>query len=220
MMMNNSQREKLPGVYEKKYKSDQLKSKIADDGMWCLIPAVTGNMNSSYGERRLKENDLLFSFIDEFFFDVPYAFEPNMQDGRFVFLPDDVDHQGIGICVSKELPGFLEIGHFWYPCEFTEKRISIGGAQVYIPMINAKPGPELADTIQKIYMKNNTSQQRYCTFLFEPELVITLKGNFMDRLDQSVKMIRDSLINRSIQTKRNGEGLIIFMQNIMSDSHK
>ena len=88
----DDEREKLPDVYEAKYKSENLKTKIADLGMWSMIPSVTGSLNSAYGVRRLKENNPLFSFIDQYFQDVPFAFEPNMQDGRFVFLPEDVWH--------------------------------------------------------------------------------------------------------------------------------
>lgn len=111
----------LPSRYEKLYKSNYLKNQIADEGMWYLIPSVTGGMDSVQGARRMKENHVLFSFIDTYFPDGPFAFEPNMQDGRFVFLPPVVDHQGIGICALTEVPGFLEVGHFWYPEEFTSR---------------------------------------------------------------------------------------------------
>ena len=98
--MKLKRREPLPGPYEKKYKSEDLKFKIADIGMWSMIPAVKGDMDSPSGLNRLKENDILFSFIDEYFPNDPYAFEPNMQDGRFMFLPDEVRHQGMGVCAS------------------------------------------------------------------------------------------------------------------------
>ena len=211
----NKERELLPGRYEGRYKSENLKAQIADIGMWSMIPAVSGGMNSKNGLERLRKNNLLFSFIDEFFPDFPFAFEPYMRDGRFVFLPEDVGHQGIGICVSNELPGFLEIGHFWYPGEFTEKKTSVGMGQVYVPMFSARPGADLAIMVRQVYTQERQLYQRYCTFPFEPDLIVTLRGNFLDRMGASVKQIRDAIKGRSIQTQRNGEGLINFMQRIM-----
>ncbi len=210
------EREKLPDIYEAKYKSKDLKTKIADLGMWSMIPCVTGGLNSANGVRRLKENDLLFSFIDAYFQDMPFAFEPNMQDGRFMFLPEAVGHQGMGICVSKELPGFLEVGHFWYPCEFTERSISGFVDQVYIPMFSSRPGPELAEMVRNVYLQ--TARQKtedYCTFPFSMNLTVTLRGHFLDRIDQSAKTIKTALKDQDPQVQRNGEGLIIFMQRIM-----
>ena len=212
--MMNKRETLLPAGFENKYHSEELKNKIADFGMWQLIPAVTGDIDSSQGIQRLQENDLLFTFIDQYFPDAPYAFEPNMQDGRFMFLPDYVGHQGIGICASLDLPGFLEIGHFWYPGEFTEKEISIGMAQVYVPIFSTKPGSELADMVQKVYM-NDDIRTLHCTFSFHTDQIITLKGNFLDHLPQSIKKIRDALKDSDNMIRRNGEGLIEFMQNIM-----
>lgn len=39
-------RKKLPGIYESQYKSELLKKNIADDGMWFLIPCISGGMDS------------------------------------------------------------------------------------------------------------------------------------------------------------------------------
>lgn len=72
-----------------------MKEKIADDLMWVAIPSVYDRMKSPKGKQRLQENDLLFTFIDDCFTLDDYVFEPNMRDGRYVFLPDDVHHQGI-----------------------------------------------------------------------------------------------------------------------------
>ena len=210
-------REKLPGIYETRYKDEDLKAKIADIGMWSMIPAVRDKMNSKAGIQRLKENDPLFLFIDKYFADKPYAFEPNMQDGRFVFLPDDVSHQGVGICASRDYPGFFDVANFWYPCEFTEKKIAFGPGQVYVSMFSSRP-EQLVDVIQNVYMdQKNPKHEHYCTFLFDPDIIVTLKGDFLDRLDQSVKEIRDALKNRTPVIQRNGEGLIQFMQRIMSE---
>ena len=209
----NGKRELLPSIYEKKYKSEDLKEKIADLGMWSLIPAVTGKMNSRFGVQRLKENDPLFSFIDEFFSEYPYAFEPNMQDGRFVFLPDNVSHQGMGVCVSKMLPGFIEVGHFWYPPEFTSEDLP-GYDQVYVSMFSARPDKELLDMIKRVYLDNRDQHGKYCTFPFLTDTVVTLEGDFLDNLDESVKTIRRALKNKSPQIQRNGEGLIMFMQRL------
>ena len=207
---------RLPGDFESLYRSKSLKEKIADNGMWGLIPCVTYPMNSPGGIQRLKENHLLFKFIDDYFPNNPFAFEPNMEDGRYVFLPDDVGHQGIGITASLDLPGFLEIGHFWYPCEFTEETISIGPGQAYVPMYSMKPGAPLADKVRAVYMgEKEVEEWNYCTFPFDEDSMVTLSGDFLDRLSLSVKTIRKALKDADPAAQRNGEGLISFMQSIM-----
>jgi hypothetical protein len=215
--MEKNKRDRLPDFYEIRYHSELLKEKIADDGMWSMIPAVRGSMHSSEGIRRLKENDLLFLFIDQFFPDGPFDFEPNMEDGRFVFLPENVCHQGIGICASKDLPGFLEVSHFWYPCEFTEKRISFGPGQVYVPVFSARP-EQLAEMVRRVYMGSEPpGLMHYCTFPFSLDTMVTLEDYFLDSMSWSVRRIRAALKNETPQIRRNGEGLIQFMQKIMKD---
>ena len=86
-MLSMDDRKKLPGIYEKRYKSENLKRAIADDGMWYLIPCVSVGMDSPQGIHRIKENDLLFTFIGQYFPDAPFAFEPYMVDGRFAANP-------------------------------------------------------------------------------------------------------------------------------------
>lgn len=208
--------EKLPGDFEGRYKSEKLKDLIADEGMWGLIPAVTYSMNSPGGIKRLEKNHPLFAFIDEFFGEDEFAFEPNMMDDRFVFLPADVGHQGMGVMVSNDFPGFLEAGHFWYPAEFTQKVIPIGPSQVYVPIFSTKPGKELSDIVRKVYMETtNANSSHYCTFPFSPDHVVTLSGDFMDNLEESVSTIRNALKDAEPSIKRNGEGLIGFMERQM-----
>lgn len=205
-------REKLPGGFETRYRSEPLKEKIAEEGMWQLCPAIPGDLQSDYGIERLWENDLLLSFVDEYFTLDKFAFEPNMQDGRFVFLPYDVRHQGVAVSVSKQLPGFLEVGQFWYPGEFTEKRIKFTPLQqAYAPAFWAKPGQELVDFVRRLYIEESRPQMR-CTFPFTADLVVTLDGYFLDDLDASIKKISDALRYSSSQVRRNGQGLIEFMQ--------
>ena len=212
------ERRQLPSIYEEKYTSESLKAKIVDEGMWYLIPCVDCDINSPIGRKRIKENDLLFSFIDEYLSDLPFAFEPNMLDGRFVCLPDNVGHQGIGLCVSKEIPGFLEICHFWYPVEFTEKKLAGGLDQVYVSMLSMKSSQNLADVIRRIYSEDGLGDDRYCTFTFgNPDRIVTLHGNFLDNLKDSVRTIRNALKGASAPEKRNAEGLIEFMQRIMTE---
>lgn len=146
-------REKLQSPFESKYKSESLKEKIADIMMWGAITAVRGSIQSKEGTHRLEDNDSLFTFIDDYFTLDDYAFEPNMRDGRYVFLPSDVRHQGIGVGASGQLPGFLEIGNFCYPAEFTDNYAANLGGQVYVSMFMMKPGKELADFLRKIYIE-------------------------------------------------------------------
>ena len=45
-----SSSKELPGDFEARYKSRDLKDQIADEGMWQLIPAVTGNLDGKPGD--------------------------------------------------------------------------------------------------------------------------------------------------------------------------
>ncbi len=211
-----NRKEKLPSDFESRYKNDYLKDQIADDGLWAFIPAVDYSMNSPKGIKRLEKHHVLFEFIDNYLGDMPFAFEPNMQDNRYVLLPDDVGHQGMGVTVSSEVPGFLEVGHFWYPSEFTEKTLPIGPDQVYVANFCMKPGPELANMVKDIYTrKNEADDGNFCTFPFSPDHVVTLSGYFMDHTNKSAEIIRNVLKDAEYSIKRNGEGLIEFMQRMM-----
>ena len=200
----------------KSIKSNYLKSQIADEGMWVFIPSVSYPMDSKQGSQRIKENLPLFEFIDKNFPDGPFAFEPNMTDGRFVFLPSNVSHQGIGICVSLDSPGALEVGQFWYPCEYTQKTISFGPSQVYVPMftVMSERLDDLISMVQEVCM-HEEKQGHFCTFPFMPDLIVTLDGNFMDDLDGAIGKIRAALKGSDQRVQRNGEGLIGFMEHIM-----
>lgn len=118
---------------KKKYQNSVLKEKIVDPGMWNFIPGVSP-IPTKDGLKRLKENDPLFSFIDKYMSDIEFDFEPLMEDGRFICLPANPAHQGFGICVSKQAPEtYLEICHFWYPAEFTNKKFTVIVDQLYMP---------------------------------------------------------------------------------------
>ena len=82
-------------------------------------------------------------------------------------------------------------------------------------MFSMKPGKELADMVNKVYMGEDNISGNYCTFPFTTDIIVTLKGNFLDDLDKSIKTIRKSLKNENPQLQRNGEGLVGFMQNVM-----
>lgn len=119
----------------------------------------------------------------------------------------------MGVCVSNDIPGFLEIGHFWYPAEYTDEIISIGWSQVYVPMFSMRPGSELADMIDRIYFDKRNHD--CCTFPFNLDLVVKLEGYFMDDLNKSAKIIRDELRNAGPQEQKNGEFLISIMNDLM-----
>ncbi len=213
-------RERLPEEFEKKYTCEALKEHIADTGMWCMIPGVNYHMDSPKGIERLKKNDVLFTFIDQYFQDMPFAFEPNMRDGRFVFLPADVSHQGIGICASAMFDGFLDVGHFWYPAEFTrDQRLHID--QVFIPQFSARPDPEFAQKIKKLYSERiDRRGSYYCTFPFAPDCIVRLKGNFMDDVGKAGKAIREALKDQGSMIQKHGEQMIHFMHQITEEGAK
>lgn len=95
---------KLPAEFRNRYKRQQLNDDIADEGLWSMIPAVNANSRASI-LKRLKQNEILFDFIDEHMPHLEYAFEPIMQDGRFVCLPRNPQQQGFGLCASLKYPG-------------------------------------------------------------------------------------------------------------------
>ena len=199
------------GSFEDKYKSPILKEKIRDIGMWGMIPSVNYTIDSAAGQRRLKEHDVLFSFIDKYFPGDTYAFEPNMRDGRYVFIPPNVSHQGIGIS-SSSLSGMLEVGHFWYPGDYTSKSTPIGGGQVYVAMFYSRPDEELARMVQKLYIDEERPHEQFCTFPFLHDIVVTLEGNFMDDKKKAISTIREALAGEAPPLKRNGEGLVLFIE--------
>ena len=204
---------KLPSQYEKLYKSTYLKTQIADIGMWSLIPGVNSDINSLEGTRRMKNNEPLFTFIDTYFPDGPFAFEPNMQDGRYVFLPSVVDHQGIGVCASTEMPGYLDVGHFWYPEEYTNRGTAFHIDQVWVCMFKTNLFDELAKIVRELYFDD--SKEKFCTFPFGPQHMVRLEGDFLDKLNPSIRKIRAELKEADPMIQRDGEGLIEFMKRIM-----
>ena len=213
-MESKRNREKLPSNFESKIKNEYLKEQIADVGMWGLIPSVNYSMKSPKGIKRINDNMPLFKFIETYFADDKYAFEPNMLDGRYVFLPANVNHQGIGVCVSEQIPGFLEVCHFWYPCEYTQKKISIGPGQVYVPIYNIEPDEYFAEIIRKIYIDNAITGRKFCTFPFEPGIAVTLKGDFIDDIAGTEKIIKSIVKTDDPITVKTAKALIDFLKRL------
>lgn len=208
----NTGRQKLPSEFEKRYSSEALKARIAADDMWTFIPAVTYSMDSADGIKRLKENQLLFDFIQEYFPDDAYAFEPNMRNGRYVFLPDNSSHQGIGVLASPYNPGYLDVCQFWYPCEYTERKIEKNIDQVCVPAFAIKPDADLAALIRRLYIDEEEPQSHFCTFAFDLDYVVTLKDFFLDDMDATEKVITSALKNADAMPRKNGKGLIEYMK--------
>ena len=75
---------------------------------------------------------------------------------------------------------------------------------------------DVAGTVREVYM-NEDPYKRYCTFPFLPDLMVRLDDNFMDHLDDSIRKIRATLKDADAGVRRNGEGLIGFMEEIMSE---
>ena len=203
----------LPQTYQRLYHSEYLKKRIMDEGMWELIPGVDSNIRSRSGSHRMKLNAPLFSFIDHFFPEGPFAFEPNMRDGRFVFLPDRVNHQGFGISASLFYPGWLDIGHFWYPNEYTEAELATHAGQIWVQVMHCLPDNEqLADMVQRWYFDQTPGL--YCAFPFTSDIVIRLDGYFMDDVPRAAETIRAALKDEEETVRKNGEGLIRLMNQL------
>ena len=210
-------RDMLPGTWERRLRSEYLKERIVDSGMWDQIPGVDPNMNSARGKRRLSENAPLFDFIDKYFPKGPFAFEPNMRDGRFMFLPENVRHQGMAVCVSTTIGGALEAGHFWYPSDFTQKSAPLGLDQTYVATITTTELEPLARMVKDTYfgvrdLYGDTHGEPWCTFPFDMGVVVEVSGYFMDDINRATDVIRGALRDQSVKVKRSGEGLIMFMR--------
>ncbi|MBQ7488011.1 MAG: hypothetical protein IJT77_11015 [Clostridia bacterium] len=205
-------RRKLPQPFETELKSEKLKSRIGELGLWFTIPAVRGDMDTPFGKKRLKEHMLLFRFLDTYFPNADYAFEPNMQDGRFVLIPEHAFHQGIGISISKTHPRHLEVAHFWYPGEYISKNKMIGIDQIYVCNFLLEPNPAFAEFVRKYVMtEKHRPVSSYCTFPFDPTHVLTLKGPFLDKKAATTATIREFLKDTEPAVQRNGQGLIEFI---------
>lgn len=61
MRMSRLQEQDSESAY---IKDAGLKAKIADENMWSLIPGVEPDICGLDGARRMKQNELLFEFID------------------------------------------------------------------------------------------------------------------------------------------------------------
>ena len=75
---------------------------------------------------------------------------------------------------------------------------------------------DIIGMVQEVYM-NEDRNARYCTFPFLNDLIVRLDGNFMDDLGESTGKIRGALKNADPTVRRNGEGLIEFMERVMRE---
>ncbi len=220
---NHMEKLKLPAAYEKKYHSEHLKDMIADPMMWLLIPGVPGEADSPAGKKRLKENDPLFTFIDTYFPDKEFGFEPIMTDGRFVFLPPDPNHQGFGITAAKNSSVLLEVCHFWYPAEYSEKPLIANALnQLYSPGFLMASKERLRDLAQK-YFYDASYENNYvgaCVFPFGPDHAAVLEGYFLDNLPETEKIIRNAVKDAHPEFQNKAEAQIMFMRKLMAESAK
>ena len=116
----------------------------------------------------------------------------------------------MGVCVSNEMPGLLEVCHLWYPLEYMGQ---ISGRQSYCPSFSMKPGERLAKMVKKVLSPQVSEVQR-CTFAFTPDLLATLRGNFMNEMYKTARTIREALKGADEKIQSNGEALIHFMKQV------
>ena len=74
-----------------------------------------------------------------------------------------------------------------------------------------KPDERLAKTVRKAF-NPQVSEVQYCTFAFTPDLIVTLRGNFMNEMNKTARTIRDALKDADEKVQSNGEALIHFMK--------
>ncbi len=176
-------------------------------------------MEGAFGARRLMENDLLFTYLDRYLDDMEYAFLA-CADGRFVCVPEEPDHQGIGMSVNKDDPSRLEICELWYPGEYSEKNIMGPFTQTYSTMylLPDDRTDEVTGKIREYFALRPKSfpDDNYCTFSFALDHCVMLEGHFLDNLPQTEKTIRQSLATDDVAVLRNAERLISYMKKIMN----
>ncbi len=216
MVFGSGLRNKLLGEYEKKYQSEKLKELIGDPAFWRYNNPYKP-MEGAFGARRLMENDLLFTYLDRYLDDMEYAFLA-CADGRFVCVPEEPAHQGIGMSVNKDDPSRLEIGQLWYPGEFTTTDIISPLLQIYVPMyLLPIDRPDVTDKIREHFALSPKvdSLERYCTFSFALDHCVLLEGKFLDNLPQTEKTIRKSLVSSEATIFDIASRAIAYMRKIM-----
>ena len=72
---------------------------------------------------------------------------------------------------------------------------------------------ELAEMVNSVYF--NESQEKYCCFPFGPNHIVTLEGDFLDKVNLAIRKIRAELKDADESVQRNGEGLIEFMKRVV-----
>lgn len=68
---------------------------------------------------------------------------------------------------------------------------------------------------EKLPEQKNPYHIHYCTFLFNPDVIVALEGDFLDKMAQSVKKIRTALSDQDPRVQKNDKFLIKFMKQIM-----
>ena len=212
---------RLPPTWQKRIRSDYLKEQLVDYFLWTQIPGVDPDMGSARGRRRLKESEALFAFVDTYFPEGPFAIEPNMHDGRFMLIPDEFYHQGMAICASLRYPGALEVGHFWYPRDFSTRVLKNDPDQLYADMFTTIHDDVVAEMARSILAPGGytvrPNPKRRCDFPFFLNLTVTLEGPFLNDVGSAVRTVKEALRDQSEQIRRNGSGLTMFMKTLARD---
>lgn len=74
-----------------------------------------------------------------------------------------------------------------------------------------KPGEMLAKLVRKAFSPQ-VSEVQYCTFAFTPDLIVTLRANFLNEMNKTARTIREALKESEEKVQNNGEALIHFMK--------
>ena len=98
--------------------------------------------------------------------------------------------------------------------EYTDKK-KIASGQVCIPAFALKPGTECADLIRRLYTDEEASKNVCCTFAFNPDYVVKLRGHFLDDVDATETAVLTALKDADELVREHGEKLVSFMRWIM-----
>ena len=116
------------------------------------------------------------------------------------------------------LPGALEVGHFWYPRDFSTRVLKNDPDQLYADMFTTIHDDVVAEMARPILAPGGYTvrphPKRRCDFPFFLNLTVTLEGPFMDDAGKAAKTITETLRGRDEQVRRNGEGLAMFMRRL------
>ena len=194
--------EELPSSWMRRFKSERLKSLVADQGMWFGRPKPT----SKEGKKILRLNELLFSFCESLD-DFEYAFEP-VGGNLFEMIPQEVHRQGVGISVDP-VRNALEIDIYMFPCDYSEdEKRNLPFYYLRVPVVSVSSFEMVEAFVRKYF----PGKEKSVAVPFSFDRVAELKEYFMDDYKKTEKTCRKAVLGGSEQEIKNCDAFLEFVR--------